>query len=414
MVAAFAAFGKLPLRLKATQTRGVVAALGTAQTLAWASSYYLPAVLARPMAETISVSPVWIFGLFSFALVVSALIGPWAGRRIDLTGGRDVLMGSNLVFALGLALLALSPSLPVMALGWLLIGLAMGSGLYEGAFAVLAGLYGKGARPSITGITLIAGFASTVGWPLSGLLEAEFGWRWTCAAWAAIHLFVALPLNALLPRRGDEATVLAAPAAATPPTPVAAPTLPPSAAQLILVAFVFAATWFTSTALAAHLPGLLMAAGSSPAAAIAAGALIGPAQVGARLAEYGFLKRFHPLVSARLAASAHPLAAVVLVAFGGPAAQAFVVIHGAGNGVMTIAKGTLPLALFGPAGYGQRQGWLNAPARVLQAFAPLLFGFALERWGVHAIWLTAGLTLAAMLALLVLRAPPDDGVNRPV
>jgi MFS family permease len=408
--------------LRAEQTGAVVTTLGVAQTLAWASSYYLPAVLATPMAETIGVSPVWIFGLFSMALMVSALVGPWAGRRIDATGGRDVLIGSNLVFALGLIVLALSPNLPVMALGWALIGLAMGIGLYEAAFAALAALYGRGARSSITGITLFAGFASTVGWPLSGVLEAAFGWRWTCIAWAAIHLCIALPLNMLLPRVPDPNALAAGPLAAAqsaknPPAPLKGETSTaehgkggesqPRALQLVLLAFVFAATLFTSTALAAHLPGLLVAAGATQTAAIAAGALIGPAQVAARLAEYGLLKRWHPLVSARLAAGAHPVAALLLLVFGGPIAHVFAIVHGAGNGVMTIAKGTLPLALFGPTGYGQRQGWLNAPARVLQAFAPLLFGVALERWGVHAIWVTAALTIGSTLALFALKPTSD-------
>lgn len=155
--------------------------------------------------------------------------------------------------------------------------------------------------------------------------------------------------------------------------------------------------------MAAHLPGLLQAAGASTAVAIAAGALIVPAQVAARVLEFGLLRRFHPLASARLAASAHPVAALCLVVLGWPAAYAFALLHGAGNGILTIAKGTLPLALFGAAGYGARLGWLNAPARVLQAAAPLIFGAALAAWGLHAIWLTAGVGVLATAALFLLR-----------
>ena len=155
--------------------------------------------------------------------------------------------------------------------------------------------------------------------------------------------------------------------------------------------------------MAAHLPGLLQTAGTSTAMAIAAGALIGPAQVAARLLEFGLLRRFHPLISARLAAAAHPVAAVALVGFGGPAAYAFAILHGAGNGILTIAKGTLPLALFGAAGYGARLGWLNAPARVMQAAAPLIFGAAPAAWDVQAIWLTAGVGVLATTALVLLR-----------
>jgi MFS family permease len=371
-----------------------VAALGTSLTVSWASSYYIPAVLAVPMAEDLGLSPVWVFAAFSMAMVVSAMIGPFAGARIDGSGGRGVLMLSNLVFAAGLGVLAMAVSPGLLFAGWAIIGLGMGVGLYEAGFATLAGIYGKEARGPITGITLIAGFASTVGWPLSGMMLATWGWREACIGWALIHLCLALPLNAILPKG---TTAMAMPEATLEEGP------PPSRTALGLLAFVFAASWFNATAMAAHLPGLLQAAGATTAVAIAAGAMIGPAQVAARVLEFGLLRRLHPLVSARAAAAAHPAAALALVAFGGPAAYAFAVLHGAGNGILTIAKGTLPLALFGAAGYGQRIGWLNAPARVLQAAAPLIFGAALTAWGLSAIWLTAGVGLASFVALLLLK-----------
>lgn len=382
------------LRLPPARRGWVVAILGTAQTIGWASSYYIPAVLAAPMAASFDLSPVWVFGAFSMAMIVSAMVGTWAGARIDRSGGRGVLMLSNLIFTAGLTLLALAPTPFILFAGWAVVGFGMGMGLYEAAFATLACIYGREARAPITGITLIAGFASTVGWPLSGLMLATWGWREACLGWALIHLCLALPLNALLPK-GTERV-------AKPETEeVEGP--PPPRFALWLLAFVFAATWFNSTAMATHLPGLLQAAGASTAVAIAAGALIGPAQVAARVLEFGLLRRFHPLASARLAASAHPVAAVGLLAFGGPAAFAFAILHGAGNGILTIAKGTLPLALFGATGYGARLGWLNAPARVLQAAAPLIFGAALATWGLHAIWLTAAVGLLATLALCLVR-----------
>ncbi len=384
----------MPLALPPARRGLVVAALGTAQTIGWAASYYIPAVLGAPMAQSFGLSPVWVFGAFSMAMIVSAMVGPWAGARIDRIGGRDVLVLSNLVFACGLAILGVAPTPLVLFAGWAVIGLGMGIGLYEAAFATLAGIYGHGARGPITGITLIAGFASTVGWPVSGLMLAAWGWREACLGWALVHLCLALPLNAMLPK-GTERIV--------PPEPTEAAGPPPPRRALWLLAFVFAATWFNSTAMAAHLPAVLQAAGASTATAIAAGALIGPAQVAARLLEFGLLRRFHPLASARLAAFAHPAAALCLVTFGGPAAYAFAILHGAGNGILTIAKGTLPLAMFGAAGYGARLGWLNAPARVLQAAAPLIFGAALAAWGVSAIWLTAGIGLMAAVALLILR-----------
>ena len=150
---------------------------------------------------------------------------------------------------------------------------------------------------------------------------------------------------------------------------------------MIVLAFVFAGGWFVATAMAAHLPRLLQAMGATPAAAIAAGALVGPAQVGARLIEFSILRHASPMISARLATGLHPIAAVLLALIGAPAAIPFVLLHGGGNGLLTIARGTLPLAMFGAAGYGLRTGILAAPARILQGGAPLLFGLVLDRAG---------------------------------
>src|SRR6516162_1211792 len=164
----------------------VVGALGTAQTLAWGSSYYLPAILADPIADGLGLSRTVVFGVFSGSLLVSAFLGPPVGRAIDAHGGRGVLALSNLVLAAGLVLLALTQGVVSLVAAWTVLGVGMAMGLYDPAFAALAGLYGRAARGPITGITLIAGFASTVGWPLSALLEAHFGWRGACLVWAAL------------------------------------------------------------------------------------------------------------------------------------------------------------------------------------------------------------------------------------
>ncbi|WP_144641256.1 MFS transporter [Bordetella genomosp. 13] len=389
----------------------VVCALGTAQTLAWASSYYLPAMMAVPMARELDVPAPAVYAAFSGALIASAVVGPWAGHAIDRHGGRIVLIGTSLVFALGLATLGLAQGLWTMASAWLVIGVAMGSGLYEAAFSSLVRLYGRDARGAITGITLIAGFASTVGWPLSAWMEARFGWRGACFGWAALHLLIGLPLNAWLPRVRSvpvvEAPVVEAPASAQPATTVAAPP-GRKGASTALLAFVFAATWFISTAMATHLPRMLEATGATLAAAVAVGALIGPAQVAGRVLEFGLLRRAHPLLSARLAALAHPAGVAVLLLAGPAMAPLFAVLHGAGNGVLTIAKGTLPLALFGAQGYGARQGWLVMPARIAQALAPFLFGLALDAWGARALWLSGAIGMAACCALILLRARPSS------
>jgi predicted MFS family arabinose efflux permease len=377
-----------------------VAALGTAQTIAWASSYYLPAILAAPIARDVGVSGPTVFAAFSVALLVSAVLGPLAGRAIDRWGGRPVLMGTNVVFAVGLVALSVAEGATGLFAAWVVLGIGMGSGLYEAAFSALVRLYGTGARSSITGITLIAGFASTVGWPLSTVLEAQFGWRGACLAWAAVHLFLGIPLNALIASTSRGSGLFESKPATTDKSAAIAP--PVSRRAAIVLAFVFASTWFISTAMAAHLPQLLQASGATLAAAVTAGALIGPAQVAARMLEYGLLRRFHPLLTARVATLMHPLAAVALTVVGAPAAAVFALLHGAGNGILTITNGTLPLVLFGSAGYGGRQGRLMVPARIMQALAPWLFGLCLYRWGAGALWVSASLALVAFTALCLL------------
>src|SRR6201990_1117803 len=279
----------------------VILALGTTQTLAWASSYYLPAILADPIARDLGVSSNWIFAAFSASLVLSALLGPRVGRQIDLVGGRSVLSASNLTLAAGLARLGFSYLIPVMGGARVRLGTGMGVGLYDAAFGALGRIYGEAARRSITGITLIAGFASTVGWPLSALGLEHIGWRNTCFAWAAAHILLGLPINFfMLPAvQGAKAAVAAA----------VKPHIPIDRTMLLL-AFTFATAWTVTGAMAAHFPRIMEAAGATPVQAIAAGALIGPAQVAARMFEASFLKRYHPLVSTRIACVTHAIGAV--------------------------------------------------------------------------------------------------------
>jgi predicted MFS family arabinose efflux permease len=370
----------------------VVAALGTAQTLAWGSSYYLPAILADPIAKDLGISSNWFFAAFSASLIISGLLGPRVGRQIDQVGGRQVLCVSNIVLAAGLALLGASTSVWMMSAAWLLLGIGMGLGLYDAAFGALGRIYGSEARASITGITLIAGFASTVGWPLSSLGLATIGWRETCFAWAAAHIVIGLPLNLMLPR--TERT-------ASPAGPVVKPHIAIDR-TMVLLSFAFAAAWTVTSAMAAHLPRIVEAFGATPAQAVFAGMMIGPAQVAARVIEASLLNRFHPLVSTRLACITHPIGACAIGIFGGGAAAAFALLHGAGNGILTIARGTLPLAIFGPENYAYRLGLIGAPSRICQAFAPLGFGLLIETLGRSTVIVSAGLSLSALIALLSL------------
>lgn len=376
----------------------IIIGLGTTQTLAWASSYYLPAILADPIARDLGVSSNWIFAAFSASQVISAVLAPRIGRHIDLVGGRPMLSMSNVVLAAGLALLGLTTSVPMLIVAWLLLGVGMSAGLYDAAFAALGRIYGDSARRSITGITLMAGFASTIGWPLSAWGLETIGWRNTCFAWAAAHILIGLPINLImLPAvKGAKAAVAAA----------VKPHIPIDRTMIVL-AFVFAAAWTVTGAMAAHLPRLMEAAGATTTQAVFAGALIGPSQVAARIFEATFLSRYHPLVSTKLACITHPIGAAILGLAGGGAASVFAIFHGSGNGILTIARGTLPLAIFGPQNYGYRLGIIGAPARMAQAAAPLLFGLLIDIMGARVLIVSSALSVAALLALFLLgKGPP--------
>lgn len=399
-------------------TLAQVLALGTTQTIAWASSAYLPAILATPIATDLGLPRSSVFAAFSLSLVLMAFAGPMVGRAIDRGGGRTMLVGSSLVLASGLAMLGCAADAWLLFSAWCVLGLGMAMGLYDAAFATLVRLHGGAAREPITGITLIAGFASTVGWPLTAFVAERYGWRVSCFAWAALHLGIAIPLNLRwipAPKTEDirSAQTVAAPGAATEGNigKFARPASDPRA--FLLLALFFAATSFVTSAMAAHLPGLLLAAGASALAALTAATLLGPAQVAARMIEFFAARRYryHPLLTARLATALHPVGAMVLGIFGGLplAAAGFALLHGAGNGMITIARGTLPLAIFGPLGYGLRQGWLSMLARGMQAAAPVAFGLVLDSYGARAaIALSAMLSLVALGTLFLMRVEADS------
>jgi len=338
------------------------------------------------------------FAAFSASLIISAMLGPRVGRAIDAAGGNGVLAGSNVLFAAGLVLLQASHSVPLLALSWAVLGVGMGLGLYDAAFAALGRLYGMEARRSITGITLLAGFASTIGWPLTAWGASTIGWRETCLIWAGVHLFICLPLNYWVLSRPEGISTKKA----TTDKPV------PIDRAMVLLAIAFSAAWVVTSGMAAHFPRILEAAGPSHAQAIAAGALIGSSQVAARLLEAGPLGRFHPLITARLATITHPIGAAVIWMFGGGlAASAFSILHGSGNCVLTIARGTVPLSLYGPENYGYRLGILGAPSRFLSAGAPLGFALLIDHLGAGVLTVSSMLSITAFLALCFIPRPSE-------
>ncbi|WP_353430127.1 MFS transporter [Paracoccus denitrificans] len=374
----------------------IISALGVVQIFAWGSSYYLLAVLAAPIAVDTGWPLAWIVGALSIGLLAAGIVSPRVGDAIGQHGGRPVLALACLLLVAGLLILAAAPSLWVFVAGWVVLGLGMGAGLYDAAFATLGGYYGHSARSAITTLTLWGGFASTVCWPLSALFLEHWGWRGTCVAYAAIHLAICLPLVLLvLPRNGKPK-----PAGGKQETPRIELHGHERRAYLIMMAIMVLAG-LGVTIISVHLLTLLQQRGLSLAEAVALGALIGPAQVAGRIGEMVSGGRHHPFWTLA-AASVLSAAGMILLAAGFSIIGLSLVLYGAGNGIFSIAKGALPLALFGPSRYAPIMGRLARPGLVAQAIGPTVGAILLSVAGTDQTLVVLAALAVANLALVAL------------
>jgi predicted MFS family arabinose efflux permease len=349
----------------------LVLAMGLGQMIAFASSFYLMGVLGDAIGRDLHLTTGFVFGLVSVSLAMTAFTAPTVARRMDLKGGKSVLLASHVVFAAGLILLGFSADGLGLAVAMIVIGLGMALGLSPTPFAILVSLYGEGARRPITAVTLLGGLSSALGWPLTAWFAEHLGWRGSCFAWAVLHVAVCLPLAAwIVPHTHGHV--------AGKQEPVTRPVIRWDR-PMIQLAVLFAIAWFISTCMSAHLPRLLQGFGLTAQAATATAALLGVAAVTTRLAEFTVLRRLDPLITTRSATLMHPLGASLLLALGGVGAPLMVVGQGAGNGMLTVAKGILPLSLYGSENYAYRSALLSRPAQFAQIAGPALYGLALER-----------------------------------
>ena len=383
--------------------RRLTIVLGVTQTLAWATTFYMPTVLTATVARDLDVSTTVLLGGFSWSLLIAGLASPSVGRWIDRHGGRDVLVASSVVLALGLLVMAAMPTLIGWYLGWSITGIGMALGLYDAAFATIGRLLGLQARPVIVGVTLIAGLASTLGWPMGVALVDALGWRQTLFIYAAINVLIDLPL-----------VLFAVPRAIPdhPPLPVAPPHDGRASSRtggigvaLVLLSIFFSIRAAISAIFAVHTLTLFQGIGLGAIAAVATASLMGPSQVFGRILEWGFKRWLDPLVASRIGALLLPLGVACLF-LGSPAAL-FMVLYGMSNGILTISRGTLPMHLFGAHGYATRLGLLALPPLICQALAPTLAAPLVADWPAQHIFIAMGvIALLATLCLLPLRRAP--------
>ena len=378
--------------------------LGITQILTWGTIFYTPVLIVPLIAAERGWSISFAMGGFSIGLLVAGLVAPYVGRSIDRFGGNVVMALGSLTGALGLFLIT-SAAHPVAYYAvWMVLGVAMAANLYDAAFSTLGRIFGIGARRPITALTLAGGFASTVSWPMTHFLLERVDWRGTYLIYAALLAFVAAPLHALALPRTRYQSDIAAPDTQSAPVKV----LPPYGLPFILVASAFASYAFVPSGLAAHLLAIFAREGIGSATVVWIGALFGPAQVGARLIEFAFGRNLHPLWLARFALTTFLCAFLMLVLLGvsTATAAAFALMFGGANGLITIARGAVPLALFGASGYGRLMGRLAGPFLLMQAAAPFIMAYMIERTSdFGALSLAAGFASIALICFILIRRP---------
>ena len=384
-----------------------VSVLSITQIIAWGTIFYSPVLIAPLMAKEHGWSLSFAMSGLSLGLLIAGVVAPLVGRSIDRYGGHVVMALGALVSAAGLLGLAAAQGRATYLLAWIVIGAGLGASLYDPAFATLGRIFGVTARRPITVLTLAGGFASTAGWPATHLLIGAVGWRGTYVVYALLMAAVCAPLYAFVLPRSRAAPTSAPKDTNGAPKP-AAPLLAHGGIAFALVTAAFTAYAFVPSALAAHLLAIFGRTGIDAATVVTIGALFGPAQVAARMTELAFGRDIHPLLVGRAAISLLVTAFVLLALFGiSPlSAAAFAMMFGAANGLVTITRGALPLALFGAEGYGRMMGRISGFCLGMQAAAPLIMAFAAERASdATALAVAAGFTMAALACFAMIRRP---------
>lgn len=377
---------------------GIVSALGVTQIIGYGTLYYSFSILAPGMAKDLGISLERVFAVFSVSLFIGGLSAPFIGRHMDRIGAATVMTLGSALAAFTLALCAWSPSVALFALAIVLLEVSSGMVQYQAAFATLVESEPRTASRSITYLTLIGGFASTIFWPIAASLTGYLSWREIYLVFAALNLLVCMPLHYWIMRTGRAASK----PGETRTREVVIGALEPQARRrgMLLVSLAFSLSGFTLAAILAHMVPMLGAIGLG-SAAVVIGSLFGPAQVMSRLINMVFGKRLSPPALAIVSAALMVLGVMVLGLSGAwlPGAVAFAICLGLGSGINSIAQGSLPLYLFGSAGYGAITGKMAAARLAVGAAAPFVFATAMENLGI-----AAALLLNAMLGTLGIAA----------
>jgi len=383
---------------------GMVSALGVTQIIGYGTLYYSFSILAPGMAKELGISLERVFAIFSVSLFIGGLSAPFIGRHMDRIGAAAVMTIGSGFSAATLALCAWSPSVAIFAIAIVLLEISSGMVQYQAAFATLVESEPRSASRSITYLTLIGGFASTIFWPIAAILAGYLSWREIYLVFAALNLLVCVPLHYWIMRFGRTASR----AEDATPREVVIGALEPQSRRrgMLLVSCAFSLSGFTLAAILAHMVPMLGAIGLG-SAAVVIGSLFGPAQVVSRLINMVFGKSLSPPALAIVSATLMVLGVIILGVSGNwlPGAVAFAVFVGLGSGINSIAQGSLPLYLFGSAGYGAITGKMAAARLAVGAAAPFVFATAMENLGIAMALFVNALLGTLGIAVFIAVAP---------
>ena len=381
----------------------IVWLLGVSQIIGYGTMYYSFSILASDIAGGLGWPVAWLWGSFSLALLAGGLVAPLVGQRIDRHGAGLVMAVGSGLSALTLLAAAMAPNGIVFSIALVVMQAASAMVFYDAAFAALVQAAGSQAGLRITHLTLIAGFASTIFWPLTSWLHGVFGWREILLAFAFANAAVCLPIHAVIAMQRRRLVAASAVVPADELQVVQEVTVPPALHRRVLwlVTIGFALSGFALSAMLAQMVPMLTALGLGGSALVVS-TLFGPAQVLVRFVNMLIGLRRHPMLATLVGLGMLPLAILLLMA-SAPltlGAVAFAVLLGFGSGLKSIVQGTLPLALFGSASYGARLGYMAMARQVLAAVAPFVLAVLVDgagpRWALLAIATVAALGVCAM------------------
>nr|WP_210280698.1 arsenite efflux MFS transporter ArsK [Phyllobacterium endophyticum] len=359
----------------------MIGALGLTQIVGYGTMTYSFSILAPDIARDFGLPLETVFGLYSICLFFGSLPAPYIGKVMDAYGAALVMAVGSTIAAMTF-IIAASGSVAGFFAALLLMQLTSSMVLYQAAFLALVQARPLGAGRSITYLTLVAGFSSTLFWPLSASLRESLSWREIYVSFAIMNLAICAPVHVLAIRtRTDERRSVSDVGTVLVPGLLAGRDRGPA---LTLVSLAFALQTFTLSAVLTHMVPMLETLGLG-ASAVVVGAFFGPSQVFSRVLNMVFGARMSPLMLATASCASIAIGSAVLAVTNGNfiGAIIFAICAGLGSGTSSIAQGSLPLWLFGFQHYGSITGKITAARLAFGATAPVAFSYGMELFGIR-------------------------------